>query len=75
MDLTGMSKETLRILNEAAETHGLFAKREAAVRSETAIITARETARRLQDLDLSVDEIAFATNLTVQEVKELTHQE
>ena len=74
-----MSEESKRILYRFAERTGWLAEREqaavAAATREIARETARETARKLLGFGMTVDKIAIATNLTVEEIMELSQPE
>ena len=66
-----MSEELKRIWDEIAEETGWLAEREKAVVAETARETARETAKKLLEFGYPVGDIAIATKLPAEEVKEL----
>ena len=74
-----MSEELKRILIEIIDENGWYAERDAkrdaallaANTRETAIKTAKETAKKLLGFGYPIEEISIATNLTVEEVMEL----
>ena len=66
-----MSEGLKRIMLEVAEETGYLEEKTNAAIAETARKTARETAKRLLDFGIPVEQIASATKLPVEEVMEL----
>ena len=70
-EATIMSEEVKRIVLKIANEDGWFMERDAALVAETAQKTAQKTAKKLLEFGYPVEEIAAATNLSVEEVMEL----
>ena len=70
-EATIMSEGLKRIMREVAIEQGWFEETVNAAVAETARVTARNTAKRLLDFNMPVEQIASATKLPVEEVMEL----